>query len=532
MLAWLCATAFASAPAPMVVVDWSGEHATLEVWAPLDHEVARDAPVSVDVTIGDASVHWEALGAQLDTGVALGDVRDRSLSGQLQVSLCDKATGTCAQKDFAIEGFTTPKRKGRATLQVSAVAAADVHDDAEERHLPTYQTDAAAIAEAAFTAAKADGKRVLLDFGAVWCPPCNMLSAEVLHAADRPAELDAVHLAVIDVDDPRSNPIKGKYEVGGYPTLIVADAEGNEISRQVGYPGKQEFLDWLARAAAQESADTDFAMMDPADVSPEEAAEIVWMLVQKGDADAERWLDRASEADGRELRLARVSMNPNLDDAEWLLNNAPGTAIDWVYPAKSLAEDEAGRKVLRAALQADLSGVKGTDASDLLYLLAETATEQDQPLMYAASAAALRSAFTGDPIADRGHYTWLAVLMERSGDVDGAVAFLEAQAEAFPDEPTFYLSLAANHLRHERPEDALDAAEAALARSWGDNRLRAGEAVCKSLAALDRDDEAIERAKAILEEVPGVDDELKVRTNRYRSKLQAYVDGTAGEDAK
>jgi thiol:disulfide interchange protein len=56
-----------------------------------------------------------------------------------------------------------------------------------------------APADAALAAARADGKRVLLDFGADWCPDCHVL-AHYLETPEGRALLDEhFHLVSIDV---------------------------------------------------------------------------------------------------------------------------------------------------------------------------------------------------------------------------------------------------------------------------------------------------------------------------------------------
>jgi hypothetical protein len=85
---------------------------------------------------------------------------------------------------------------------------------------------------------------------------------------------------------------------------------------------------------------------------------------------------------------------------------------------------------------------------------------------------------------------------------------------------TFHLATSSMLLRADRPGEALAAADRALAVAWGDNRLRAGLARCKALAALGRGDEAAEAARVYLAEQPAPPDGVAVRTTRYRAQLE------------
>jgi thiol:disulfide interchange protein len=103
--------------------------------------------------------------------------------------------------------------------------------------------------KAAMALAKAQNKLVLLDFtGSDWCPSCKLLDQEVLSQPSFKKFADERYVAVI-LDYPQNAPqpdalarqndaLATQYNVEGFPTLIVVNADGKELGREVGYdPG-------------------------------------------------------------------------------------------------------------------------------------------------------------------------------------------------------------------------------------------------------------------------------------------------------
>ena len=518
---FFCACVAAIAALPEVGVTWKGDAAELSVVAPEGFELSPEAPADIEVRWSDRQVSYAVSGAQITAGVDLWAIRGQAVEGDLTVTVCDKSDGLCVPMRLAIWGDIPSAKKGAADLLVTASDT----PAAEPNPGPKFNTDAQALADAAFEAVKGTKKKVLLDFSAVWCPPCNQLAAEVLHANEPPAILQQYEVVVLDADDRRSWAYKDRYHVGGYPTVIVADAKGNEISRVVGYPGSDEFVQWLEVSAGQSEPATDWATVDPTSKSSEEAGKIAWVLAERREDGVEPWIARAEEGEPTlELRLARALTAPSLEDARWLADQAPSRALDWIPAAAVLSKEEGGRAVLQGAIQRALVGAVGEEASDLLYFSAVIADDEQSPLLYAASASALRASFTGDALRDRAFYTSLAGLLEKSGDVEGAVSFLRDAQQVWPAEPTFLLTEAGIHARANAWEQSLLAAEGCMAAAWGDNKLRCAEKVCRALVSLDRVDEARSRARAILDEIEPPAASLDVRAPRYRKALQAYVE--------
>lgn len=83
---------------------------------------------------------------------------------------------------------------------------------------------------------------VMVDFWAEWCGPCKMAGPVIDSLADE--YTGKVSMAKLDVDaEPE---IAGKYGVMSIPTVILFK-DGQEAGRQVGFSGKQGYLDLLSK---------------------------------------------------------------------------------------------------------------------------------------------------------------------------------------------------------------------------------------------------------------------------------------------
>jgi thioredoxin-related protein len=82
--------------------------------------------------------------------------------------------------------------------------------------------------------AKKQNKPLLISFFGIWCPPCNEFEESVFTSPAFTAKAKSFVLLKVDADSKSSWPMKDKYRVGGYPTLIFTDSLGEEIYRVVG----------------------------------------------------------------------------------------------------------------------------------------------------------------------------------------------------------------------------------------------------------------------------------------------------------
>lgn len=135
-----------------------------------------------------------------------------------------------------------------AALQfaVPAVAAAPL----PSAGVAWLQAAGDAEVERAFAQARAEKKPVLLYWGAQWCPPCNQLKATLFNRQDFigiSRSFVAVH---IDGDLPGAQKLGARFKVRGYPTLILMNAEGAEITRLPGEADAPQVMALLQQGLA------------------------------------------------------------------------------------------------------------------------------------------------------------------------------------------------------------------------------------------------------------------------------------------
>ena len=111
--------------------------------------------------------------------------------------------------------------------------------------------------EEAVAKAKGSGKHVFVDFtGSDWCPPCKILHNNYLAKLEFKAFAEE-NLELVMLDFPQRKPMpehqreynKGlaqKYEIEGYPTVVILDGEGKEVYREGGTPDADDVANYVA----------------------------------------------------------------------------------------------------------------------------------------------------------------------------------------------------------------------------------------------------------------------------------------------
>lgn len=102
--------------------------------------------------------------------------------------------------------------------------------------------------EEAFAKAKAERRPVFLYWGAVWCPPCHVLRTRLFPRPEFRARLAAAVPVYLDGDTERAQVWGEKLKTAGYPTVIVFDADGREITRLHALISIDQYIAALAAA--------------------------------------------------------------------------------------------------------------------------------------------------------------------------------------------------------------------------------------------------------------------------------------------
>ena len=99
--------------------------------------------------------------------------------------------------------------------------------------------------QAAIELSKQKGQHILIDFETTWCGPCKTMdqwvyTADTIIAATK-------NMVAVKVDGDEHKGLVKKYEVSGYPTLIVLNPDGSVKARALGYQSVAKTLALLSQ---------------------------------------------------------------------------------------------------------------------------------------------------------------------------------------------------------------------------------------------------------------------------------------------
>jgi len=108
---------------------------------------------------------------------------------------------------------------------------------------------------------EAEKRPMLLSFEVAWCPWCKVLR-ESLYA--NPSVIDSLkEFVCVMIDSDRQKSIAADYGVSVFPTIVVTDSYGNELTRLIGLYSAEIFLKRLNQAKGNSDVLTEMYMQEP-----------------------------------------------------------------------------------------------------------------------------------------------------------------------------------------------------------------------------------------------------------------------------
>ncbi len=160
--------------------------------------------------------------------------------------------------------------------------------------------------DAAFAQAKASKKPLFLYWGAAWCPPCNQVKATIFNRQGFIERSRYFVPVYVDGDSPSAQKLGARFKVRGYPTMILFNPEGAEVTRLPGEVDAARYLQVLTLGMSANHSVQELLQMVATD--PSKLTHDDWRLLSFYTWDAqEQHLVSEKEVPATLLRLAKAS---------------------------------------------------------------------------------------------------------------------------------------------------------------------------------------------------------------------------------
>jgi thiol-disulfide isomerase/thioredoxin len=452
-------------------------------------------------------------------------------SGEIEVlaSVCDDAKTFCRQERFtvAVSGKKKDAQRTKLTPKPHPFAAGFLVNEPGK----------------AVTLSRRAHEPIFVHFYGIWCPPCNLLEEGVYPTLTFQKASEGFVLLALDADAELSWDWKARFKVGGYPTLLVLDERGQEVSRALGYRSPEALAAFLLESKALMSEPVEIAALAVSKSSPTEdgarRARVARWRFERGEyAEAVSAAGAAPES-RRESLLARKELASKSDDAPAVLAALKALTAeykgsvefaDWVSdlverdkPAAEALLAEALASTARWAADPKLSehgyvpgDMRATEAS----LFESFGKEAEAKAAWSVAADAYGTDAKASTLKlARGANLERAFSLAKAGRLAEARALYDSLVGAYPDEFTFHYGYARLLLEQNELPAALISARAAVKTGYGDNWLRAVAIEAKTLKAMGLKEEAAKSLDAALTEA-AAPKSAAVRTHRYLAELR------------
>ena len=158
--------------------------------------------------------------------------------------------------------------------------------------------------DAALQRAKQEDRLLLIDFYADWCGPCKLLDATTWQDEQVSALSKFFVNLKVDTEHGEGDKLASRYAVEALPTVVLLDADGKAVGREMGYQPPPLMLAFMRRALGRGDG---AALLSMADHAPQDGQ--LQLEAARLMAELKNW-DKATELLGRARTCADAQGEP------------------------------------------------------------------------------------------------------------------------------------------------------------------------------------------------------------------------------